>query len=106
MDVTVEVRQVVLSCPIFDLGLLAIGSTVAVGNGPTIGRTSRGAAAPRSCVLRHQFSLPPRRGILILMEDADAKAGSRDRSTRAGVDLLESWIEDDRVGIPWSIKRE
>jgi len=29
------------------------------------------------------------------MEDADAKAGSPDRSTRAVVDLLESWIEED-----------
>jgi hypothetical protein len=31
----------------------------------------------------------------MLMEDADAKAGSPDRSTRAVVDLLESWIEED-----------
>ena len=29
----------------------------------------------------------------MLMEDADAKAGSPERSTRAVIDLSESWIE-------------
>ena len=31
----------------------------------------------------------------MLMEDADAKAGPPDRSARAVIDLLESWIEVD-----------
>ena len=31
----------------------------------------------------------------MLMEDADAKAGSTERSTRAVIDLLEPWIEED-----------
>ena len=31
----------------------------------------------------------------MLMEDADAKAESPERSTQAVIDLLESWIEED-----------